>query len=1228
MLKLDKLEINGFKSFYDPAQLSFPASMTAVVGPNGCGKSNICDAIIWVLGENRATHIRGETMDDVIFAGSDRKRPLSMGEVTLTLKADNGHPAADDGTITLHRRVFRTGESEFRLNGKRVRLKDISDILMDTGLGIRNYSVMEQGKIDLILSNKPQDRRRLIEEAAGITKYKTKRRAAELKLDETQANLLRIDDTLAEVTRNLNSLKRQAGKARRHKEVSEQLSTAKRALYKGRIMLAHAEQDAAAAAVESALGGERELGQQLGADDAALAGNRTLLASRSSRASAVREEIASVGGDVERLRSFVQQSEVTLTDLRGRIEAASAQVAEIETEAADQQAQLDEKTAALEAARAERNRLRDIADDLERERQEKSDEVRGHEKSLAESRETLMRTIARLAEARNQVHQIEVAVEKCEFYLGKLTAAARKAAESRDGARMTMSEWDAAVRNAEAALVAAQHVARDATAHRDQLTARRDAMRESLASTRDRVSQTTYKIDSLRTLLASLEAQDEDVRRAILELIPNAASAAESVRATEGFEAALDTLLREVSKATVVGDAHTAFEAIKRLRERGAGRAAFLVADGTPASAGREGAPASASHDGAPASAGFDRLKPVLHETSTGFDRLKPVLHADTGSAAADRLKPVLHGDAVYAVVGEGDVADAVRAAIPEAYIVGDLRQAIDRARERPSATFVTLDGDIVRGPLIVGGKIEGATPGVFSLKRELSDLQALLGSEETRATGLAADLQSLEDELRAADDARIIALERAREAETLLRDQRAGRDHALLELDRFERELAVTSEEQTLYAEEKQQLVARRDAAAAELQSLEHQERETHDRIRNHEEQLAAARAEFERVTDIASRARVDVEAATGVVNAAQREHENLSRVVVSLGARATQLQQEIESLLRKNQETEIAADEARRQLESATARLQELGETRVELEREVAELEARVQDLEARAVESRARWNAAKDALFEAERRRDRANAGFDLLREQIALDLHAGIDALGDVEPPSDDEARASLEAEVARLTDHLEKIGPVNVLAIDEHQELEQRETFLRTQRDDLVQAIESLRGTIRKINLTSREMFREAFEAVNQYFGEIFTYVFGGGTAKMQLLDEEDPLESGIELVAQPPGKKNQSIALLSGGERALTALALLFAIFRYKPSPFCILDEVDAPLDEVNNDRLVRLVREMSRDTQFIMITHSRRTMEAADILYGVTMEEAGCSRLVSVNFAELEATA
>ena len=735
-----------------------------------------------------------------------------------------------------------------------------------------------------------------------------------------------------------------------------------------------------------------------------------------------------------------------------------------------------------------------------------------------------------------------------------------------------MYEWEQSVRDAETALAAAQQHARDTLTHRDELVSRRDGLRESLSESRDRVSQATYKIDSLRTLLVSLEAQDEDVRRAILELIPNATSAAEAVRAAEGFEAALDTLLREVSKAVVVDSTEKASEAIRRLRERGAGRGAFITLDYQPGGEGSR------------------------------------------------------RGDAAHSVIGEGPIADAVRNAIPEAYIVGSLGEAVERAKQRPSATFVTLDGDVVRGPLVVGGKTEGATPGVFSVKREIADLESLLGTEETRASRIATELQGLEEEVRTADDARIIAEERGRTAEQELRDRKGNRERAGAELQRFEKDLVVATEEQTLYAEEKEQLLARKNAAIGELDTLQAREQELHEQIRTHEEQLSVAREAFEQVTDVASKARVDVETAAGNVNAIGREHENLSRIVVSLGSRASQLTQEIELLARRREETDVAVENARMQLEQALARLHELSEMRVALEAEVADLNAKVHELSARATSSRDTWNTAKDTLFETERRVDRAKSAFDLLREQISLDLHAGIDALADVEPPADDESRASLESEVAKLSDQIEKIGPVNVLAIEEHQELETRESFLRTQRDDLVQSIESLRQTIRKINLTSRELFRDAFAHVNQSFGEIFTSLFGGGTARMQLLDEEDVLESGIELVAQPPGKKNQSIALLSGGERALTAIALLFAIFKYKPSPFCILDEVDAPLDEVNTERFVRLVRDFSRDTQFIVITHSRRTMEAADVLYGVTMEEAGCSRLVSVNFAEMEA--
>ena len=1171
MLHLEKLEISGFKSFYDPAQMIFPAAVTAVVGPNGCGKSNICDAIIWVLGEHRASHIRGGTMEDVIFQGSARRRPLGMGEVTLTLVTDNGHPVAENGKITIHRRVFKTGESEFRLNGKRVRYKDIADVLMDSGLGVRNYSVMEQGKIDLILSNKPQDRRKILEEAAGITRYKTKRRAAELKLEETQANLLRIDDTLAEVTRSVNSLKRQASRARRHKDLLDDLSTAKRSLYSGKVRLARQEMAASELNVGQAQSNETSGAAALAEQDRGLGETRRLLSEQSARASAIREQVTRLAAETERLKSFLTQSEANVADLGVRSDHGHDQVAELGTEATEQQSLLDQKTREYESASTERNRLRQIADEMERARQDRGDEVRHHETTLTTSRETLMRTIARISEARNQVHQLEIAVEKCEFYLGKLTDSTRKATRNRDAARQRNEDAEKTLRQTELALVRAQQQAREAVEKRDFLTRTRDEIRDSLASSRDLISQTTYQLDSLRTLLTSLESQDEEVRAAILELIPDAPAAAEQVRAVEGYEAALDSLLRDITKAVVVEDASKAAQAIRRLHERGAGRAAFIALD-----------------------------IPVLSHPATETQKL---------------------------IEGEGRIANAIRSAMPDATVVDTLEAAIASAKLDPSRTFVSRHGDVVRGPFVHGGSKESSR-GVFSVKRQIRDLEMVLAEAESRATAVSAELLLVEDQLRGAEDARILAEERVKQAEISLHDKTAERDRLRAELQRFDKEVDAAVEEHSLYEQEKTQLLTRRDDAIENLRNLEAGERAVQKAMQETEEALRNTRAEFESVTDTASKARVDLETAIGNVNAVQREYENLARVVTSLHARMAQLQNEITLLGEKRAETEAAVERGRGELDETTRSLSETTEQRAAVELLVAELESRVREVESTSVAAREVWNASREALFEAERRLDRASGALELLREQISLDLHIGIESLTEVEPPADDDLRRGLEEEVARLADQLEKIGPVNVLAIDEYQELEERETFLRTQRDDLVSAIESLRSTIRKINLTSRELFREAFNAVNQYFGEIFSALFGGGNASMALLDQEDVLESGIELVAQPPGKKTQSISLLSGGERALTALALLFAIFRYKPSPFCILDEVDAPLDEVNNERFVRLLREMSRDTQFIIITHSKRTMEAADVLYGVTMEEAGCSRLVSVNFAAIEGAA
>ncbi|MBW3565893.1 MAG: chromosome segregation protein SMC [Acidobacteria bacterium] len=1171
MFRLEKVFISGFKSFCDPAELSFPERLTAVVGPNGCGKSNISDAILWVLGERRASHLRGDKMENIIFQGSSRRRALGMGEVELTLSTENGHPAAENGKLTIHRRVFRSGESEFRLNGKRVRLKEIADILMDTGLGIRNYSVMEQGKIDLILSNKPQDRRKLIEEAAGITSYKAKRRAAELKLDETQANLLRIDDTLSEMTRSLNSLKRQASRARRYDELASRLSEAKRSLYAAKLIEAKLAIETAAKALDESRESETAMSSSLQEIESNLTDARKSLAEKSALASRLRDELSRLNAEAERVRTFIEESEKSVSDLTAREEAARAQIGELDREAGEQQELVQQKSTELASATETRDRLKAEADALEQTRQSHADQVRRHERAIAEARENLMLTIARISDARNQSHQIDIAVEKCEFYLGKLDAAAQKVSEERDSARSVAMDWEGKVRATEQRLVELQRLARAALDDVEQIRIEHESSRESLAQSRDLISQTTYKIDSLRTLITSLEAQEETVRGAILEIFPHAEPAVGTVRAESGYEAALDTALSEIMRAVLIGNTDDAISAVSLLNSQQAGRGAFVRTD----------------------------------------FRATPPEHSGLRSLAS-------------VIVGEGTEADAVRAAVGGIAVTDTLEEALALSSSHPGIRFVAKDGSLVHGSLVAGGSRKESR-GVFTVKRELEDLESTIRQEKDRSVEIDRKLTDLEHRLSSADDARILAEERARRAETELQEMRAARDNASTQLQRFERDFETTSEERSIFLEEKQQLAERKARALEELRALEANESEMESELHEHENALRTARGQFEESTDAASHGRVELEAATGRLQTVRREHENLARLVHSLQNRRDQLGNEIENLQSRIAQTTEAITTSQSRLEELDNSLSEGEQRRVAWDQEIAELEARVAELDENSASQRSLWNETREGLFEAERAVDRANSRIDHLREQIQMDLHVGIESLAEIEPPQDQEARVALEEEVAALTEKIDKLGPVNVLAIEEYEEIEEREGFLRTQRDDLVQAIESLRTTIRKTNATSRELFREAFAAVNENFGKIFVSLFGGGSASMQLLDEDDILESGIEIHAQPAGKKTQIVGLLSGGERALTALALLFAIFRYKPSPFCILDEVDAPLDEVNNERFVKLLRAMAHDTQFVVITHSKRTMEAADVLYGVTMEEAGCSKLVSVSFSEVE---
>ncbi len=1175
MFRLKRLEIQGFKSFVERTALTLPSRITAIVGPNGSGKSNICDAVMWVLGEQSARVLRGTSMEDVIFSGSARRKPLGMAEVSLTLESRGGaHWAETGGEVTISRRVARDGESDYILNGKRARLKDVQDLLLGTGLGVRAYAIIEQQKIDLILSAKPQDRRRLIEEAAGISKYKIRKRQAEVKLEETRANLLRLADIVSEIERTCASLKRQASRAARWKEQSEALTAAKRTLLRlraERLASALAEADASLASATDVEGEALSAAGRLDAEfeetrrladeddrrrrelgDALARSREALLAAEAAVAAADRDAEEALARK-ELLES--QRREAEADHLREAAEAGRAAEARAELESA------------LEAAEAAaRQAARELADAARR------------EEELSRAREGARRDLlssgARAAEAANREREAALLVERLGF-------AAAKLGERREHAGEVVKERRRVASEAEEAEGRAARALEETKARLDEIGVGRKAAEESLRSLtaeRDAAQARFHALDrrvaSLETTLAEREAGGEAARQALSAAgLPTPAVLADHFDAAEGFETALDAALGPALEAPVVASREGLLAALAAVRERGLGTARFV--------------------------------HPI---PDTPFP-LKPNDPRVLG-VARELLAPKA-----------GD--EALSSALPDAVVVSGVDEALALAPLHPERTLVTRDGVVVKGSVVEAAGTEVPGEGLFTVRR---DLKAVTQDREE----LSARLSGLETEISGTTErAGALAADLEREFAAM---RRAEREHseavtrlggARAELARAEQEVRVLDEEESnvnrdLLAarqsrEEAAALASRRQAEVTAVESsisdLEASVEEAR-RVR-----LASSegdsRARSERDL-LAERRRAAVQAHEGHRARAEAAARRLSEAVTALAGLDEQREAALERGAATRQErsalaSEVAAAEARRAEADGAA------EERHRL------LETADQAVHA----ARERLDAARRARFEAELLVERRRADRDHLEETCRTEFGCSPGELPPV-APAEGEAppeEGELSERVTQMTLALERLGPVNHAALEEYEVESKRHQEMSTQKLDLELSLDQILETIRTINATSSERFQEAFLAINAGFAQVFQRLFRGGSASMQLLDEDDPLESGIEIMAQPPGKRNQTIGLLSGGEKALTAVALLISIFKYKPAPFCILDEVDAPLDEANIDRFTALLHELSEETQFVLITHSKRTMETAQALYGVTQEEPGVSKIVSVRF-------
>ncbi len=1184
------MELQGFKSFSDRTEVHLPPGITAVVGPNGCGKSNIGDAINWVLGEQSAKQLRGQQMADVIFAGSESRKAVGMAEVSLHFAGAEGMPQAENGKVAVTRRLFRDGESEYLLNGQRARLKDIQDLLREARVGARTYATIEQGKIDMVLNAKPRDRRALIEDAAGVSGYKHKRRLAEMKLEGAQANLLRVNDILVEVTRQIRTLKRQAAKARRYRRLREELRE-KELLRFARRALALDEALARAVAAELA---SRQFEAEAAATVATL--EESLVADRETLA----ERTATHRSDSERLHQIdltIDRAEAVIRASRERGTEALATEEHERSEAARIGARHE---ATLERARRQRALVdegRQSLDQLAAALQEGEAALASAEIGLRElraaselSRRSQIAALSRATEARNRVRYFDEALERATTRRVRL--------ETEQGLARESSSRIADL---------ARTLAEDAAAHPrrlDSLGATRATAEFELAAAREELAAGVAELAQAREAeqsararletLESFEARFAGVSDGVRSLLGGAAAAgirtqgvaADWLETGEEFEAAAEAYLKPLLSAVILDGDDDAERAAELLEREGAGRT-WLISRGQPVGA-----------------------------TAVGC-----------GSAAASAMPEALFADP--RVVGRLSERVAVRTAangalagrIGEAVIVRDLATALEWHRRLPGLDYLTTSGQVVYASGIVCAGSGGAVDrGLLAHDRRTREARA---DVETTSRRVAISQQRV-DAARAEVDHR--GSEHQRNEVEFAEAQRAGIEIELRlarstdESQRSDRQAEVLAAEIESIVEELDRLGTSRASAIVEVADSEH----GHGQAEAELAQLVSQGEESERTTRQAAeevaRQRADLAARHERVAGLTADAERIEREEVELREALASASVAIEAARKRGSEALALRTRTEAELAGLSTDRESLARQNADTAAEIEGFEADLTQREIRLRDSRAELDTRREAgrATEIERARADAERGHldDLCRQELGGPAAEALAAAGEAAAEVDAEA---LEGDVTNLRQRIEEIGPVNMTAIDEFTELETRHAFLTTQREDIDRSTESLRESIRRINRQSREQFSEAFESIRLSFQEIYRVLFNGGRADLRLEEAEDVLEAGIEIMAQPPGKRLASVQLLSGGEKALSAVALLFAIFRYQPSPFCLLDEVDAALDDANVARFARMVREYATQTQFILITHNKLSMEAADLMYGVTMQEPGVSRLVSL---------
>lgn len=1192
---LKKLEVCGFKSFASRAEFVFEPGVTAIVGPNGCGKSNIADAIKWVLGEQSAKSLRGLKMEDIIFSGTVNKEPVNFAEVSLVLSNHSNILPVDYEEVTIARRLFRSGESEYLLNKTPVRLKDISELLMGTGIGVDNYFLMEQGKIDLVLSSKPEERRLIFEEASGITKYKSKKKEALSKLEQTEANLLRINDIIAEIQRQINSIERQAAKARRHQKHFQRLKELEmnvsgrecQDLEKQQKKIddeaggIRDKQAQLASLAESSSSLLKSLRQESGQVDAAMSGikNESMATENSifraqEKIQLNKERIQELGGSVAELTENFNAGAAKTTDLKKQIERLAGEVESFYAEKTSKEGLLDQKQNLLVS-------LEKSIDEAEEKITCSKSEILEKTAAYTKLKNELAKITVDLAGAQNRLKRLNIEKQNC---LTNLNAAKEKAAVAEDELIVQKNNVNA--------------LKLQANASNDEFKIMQDKL-GLLNNEYDTVGKGYASAQSQVALLEAITAGYEGFSEAVKALLSGSDKdkpwrkgvlgvLADLISVSGEYEDCIEAVLNGDLEAIVVEDAQTAYQAIEYLKENNLGRVKFIALPAQPGENQITGSGEMLSGDGI-------------------------IGHAADFVKCGQRYIPLLS------------------ALLDNTWMVKDLQRAWEISKVKAGARFVTQNADVVSQNCIIAGGpsrgelicLIGRQEKLNSAKRKSESLNEKLQATAAEKDKIVQIVSHLKDELSQTE-------EKIHQEEIRLAGRQSNNERLAEDFAKLKEELSVVELELDDIAEESGRLSSQDEALKNQISKIEAELNQLEQLINTNHGWAQANLKEKETALVEIAKTKAELESLAQRQSSLQASLnvliESEAREAASCNAKARQIEgskAKIIFLQQESQQLLSGLETYKAKRASMQADLNEITNKKKELQAGILEKESdyeRLQkDLQEVNSEAHALQAQAAQISFQGQRIKDRISQAYkvDLGEYKLLVQRDADLP-----EPPVEFDIEPA-RLEIEELKAKLDSIGPVNLDALGEEKELHGRFNFMVSQRDDLSKAKDSLLEAISKINRTTKEMFLESFGKIQVEFKNFFKLLFGGGDAELFLVDESDVLESGIEIVARPTGKRLQNISLLSGGEKTMTALALLFAVFKVKPSPFCLMDEMDAPLDEANIDRFSRVLHEFTRSSQFIIITHNKRTISIADVMYGITMEESGVSKVVSVKFGD-----